>query len=232
MAKPYMNPEPVPPPTQLAVLPFLSAVYGLFRGGSEVKGLRVTAHRAINRQGSEYLQQVCPYFQEGAIDWRSAGRSFPVDEGIIGAAYKNGHVWRTKYYDSAEAFQDDLRESMPAAGDTRPPEAVGASYLAVPFLGPEKQIVLILYADCKELNFFADDDRINRVVTMCRGFCELFDRLQKEPFAYLRNFPLQKGQPVEGSDRTVYKKIQESIDFVEAPRFSHVTSFNYEAAAA
>jgi hypothetical protein len=232
MAKAYLNPEPVPPASQLAVLPFLAAVDGSLRDGSDVSKLRITAHRAISRQGKGYLQQVCGYLREDGVDRSGVGRILPVDEGIIGAAFGNGLIWRTKHYDNTVEFQNDKRESMPASGDSRAPAEVGESYLALPFLGPEEQIVLILYADCYTLNFFADDDRIRRLVGMCRGFCRLFDWLHQDSFPHLRNFPLQKGQPVIGSDRTVYKKIQECIDFIESPRFRSISSFNYEASVA
>jgi len=233
MTKPYMNPEPVPPASQLSVLPFAAAVDGLLRGESEIPSLRVTLHRAISRQGEGYLQQVCAYVQGEKADPRGAGRVFPVDEGIIGAAFGDRRIWRTKAYKTNPEFQIDLREAMPASGDKRAPSEVAWSYLAVPFLGPQDQVVLILYADCNELNFFANDDRLRCVVAMCRGFCCLFDWLEKnDPFPNLRNFPLQKGKPITGSDRTVYSKIQEAVDFIEPPRFKEVPSFNYEASAA
>ena len=58
---PYGNPEPVPPASQLAVLPFLAAVDGYLREDGEVPGLRITVHRAMSREGHGYLQQVCAY---------------------------------------------------------------------------------------------------------------------------------------------------------------------------
>jgi hypothetical protein len=231
--KEYRNPEPVPAASQLAVLPFVASVDGLLRERADVPGLRITVHRAMTQEGNSYLQQVCGYFQEDKVEWRGkVGKTFPVDEGIIGAAFGNGRIWRTKHYPTNVDLQNDLRESMPGSGDQRAPEAVPVSYLAMPFLGPQAQVVLILFADCNELNFFADDDRVRRLAAMCGGFCRLFDWLQKEPFSNLRNFPLQKGQPVIGSDRTVYKKIQESLEFIEPPKFKEVPSFNYEASAA
>ncbi len=66
---------------------------------------------------------------------------------------------------------------------------------------------MILYADCNELNFFADNDRIRRVTAMCRGFCRLFDWLQKEPVPNLQNFPLLKGQPIT-EQPTVYPELR------------------------
>jgi hypothetical protein len=70
--------------------------------------------------------------------------------------------------------------------------------------------VLIFYAGCNELNFFANDDRVRHVVDMCEGFCRLFDWMQRCPFPDLRNFPLPKGTPVSG-DRTVCSKLQEEM---------------------
>jgi hypothetical protein len=88
-----------------------------------------------------------------------------------------------------------------------------------------------LYADCKELNFFADDKRVASVAAMSKGFCKLFNTLQEEPFLNLRNFPLKDGQPVEG-EPTVYASVQEAIENIPPPRFGVVRSFNYEATAA
>ena len=60
-ADPYGNPEPVPPASQLAVLPFLAAVDGYLREDEDVPDLRITVHRAMSREGRGYLQQVCAY---------------------------------------------------------------------------------------------------------------------------------------------------------------------------
>lgn len=232
MENPYTNPEPVPPASQLAVLPFVAAVDGFLKDEANVPGLRITIHRTMSRAGHGYLQQVCAYLGGDGVDWRGkVGRTFPVNEGIIGAAYDDGRIWRTKSYPDLDKLRHDLQRSMHLVGDERSLDDVAVSYLAIPFLGPQKQVVLILYADCNQLNFFADDDRVKHVAAMCRGFCRLFDWLQKEPFPNLRNFPLQKGQPITGQ-RDVYPVIQESLDSIPLPRFSEVPSFNYEAAVA
>jgi hypothetical protein len=230
--QPYRRPEPVPYASQIAVLPFAAAVDGYLREKSEVPGLRVTLHRTMSQKGHGYLQQICPYLTGGGIDaGGTAGRIFPVNEGIMGEAYRSGCIWRTKKFATVEHVRAELRRSMPAAGDPRKAEEVALSYLAIPFLGPPEGVVLILYADCNQLNFFADDDRVARVAAMCRGLCRLFDSLQKEPFPNLRNFPLQRGHPTLGN-RTSYENLHESLDTVEPPELKEVRSFNYEAAAA
>jgi hypothetical protein len=222
---PYGNPEPVPPASQLTVLPFLAAVDGYLRDDGDVPGLRITVHRAMSREGKGYLQQVCAYLREDGGDWRGkVGRTFAVDTGIIGAAYESGQVWRTKRFDDVAALHTALKKDKVA------PESVAQSWLAVPFLGPQNQVVLILFADCGKLNFFADNSHVKRVVAMSKGFCRLLDWLQRDPFENLRNFPLQKGDPVRGVGG-VYS-FQEAVTDIEPPRFSLVPSFNYEAAAA
>jgi hypothetical protein len=221
----YGNPEPVPPASQLAVLPFLAAVDGYLREDGEVPGLRITVHRAMSREGHGYLQQVCACLREGGGDWQGkVGRFFAVDTGIIGAAYGNGKVWRTRRFRDVNELNGALTK------DGISPEAVAQSWLAVPFLGPQDQVVLILYADCTQLNFFADDARAKRVVAMSKGFCRLLDWLQRDPFENLRNFPLQKGEPVRGVGGLY--SCQESVDSLDPPKFTEIPSFNYEAAAA
>ncbi|RWB24823.1 MAG: hypothetical protein EOQ41_25705 [Mesorhizobium sp.] len=222
----YTHPEPVPPASQLAVLPFLAAVDGYLREDGNVPGLRITMHRAVSREGDGYLQQVCAYLQESGVNARgTVGRFFPVNDRIIGAAYGSGQIWRTHHYDSVEALHSDLRKTE--KGDL---SKIPLSYLAIPFLGPQDQVVLILYADCNQLNFFVDEERVTRLVAMSKGLCRLFDSLQKEPFPALRNFPLQKGDPISG-EAGLYD-IHEPLPTLAAPKFAEVFSFNYEAAVA
>lgn len=221
------NPEPVPPATQLAVMPFLAAVYGWLTSGGEVPRLRVTIHRTMTREEKGYLQQISEYLPitDAARSKRTVGRLFPVSEGIIGHVYNHRQIWRTKAYPSDDAFIKDLI----ASGETNP-GGVAKSYLAIPFLGREETVVLILFADCHERNFFADDQRVHAVTAMCRGLCGLFDSLQKTPFPNLRNFPLQPGQPV-AEEPTAYKFVHENVS-LDPPRFESISSFNYEASVA
>jgi hypothetical protein len=228
----YQNPEPVPPASQLAVLPFLAAVDGYLRADGDVPGLRITIHRAMNREGGGYLQQACEYINGAGLDWSGkVGRTFPVNEGIMGASYGNRRIWRTKHFQSREALLPVLTEDMKNTGDDRDPNTVAISYLAIPFLGEKKEPVLILYADCMFLNFFSDDGRVRYLAAMCNGLCRLFDGLQNRPFSNLRNFPFPRGEPIQGT-RTLYVSIQEALNDIEPPYFRSVPSFNFEAAVA
>lgn len=232
MTKPeYKYPEPVPHATQLAVAPFLAAVEGYLSlsAGGKVEGLRITMHRLVNREGQEYLQQISPYFPLNEEDPQSTvGRLFAVTEGVIGEAYASKKMLRTRAFPDEASLHEALRRDMNDVGDKRDLSAVRTSYIAVPFLGSSGGVVLILFADCKAPNFFADDDRVAAVVSMCNGFCRLFDSLQDRPFPNLRNFQFPKGTPAM-SVRTVYPRLQEQLSDYVPPTFQKVDSFNYEA---
>jgi hypothetical protein len=211
-------PEPVPPASQMAVLPFLSAIEGLL-SASPVENLRLTIHRVMNREGQEFLQQVCPYLPLNDASKATSGRTFSVNEGIMGAAYESRKLYRTRYHETEAALQEAMQ------GDV----AKAKSWIAMPLLGPEDQVVLIFFAECNTLNYFADDGRVHQIVAMANGFCRLHDYLQSSPFANLRNFPLQKGKP--NRDGGGVFGVQEPMD-LNLPKFRSLTSFNYEAAAA
>ncbi|MGF9566951.1 hypothetical protein AAIH70_25950 [Neorhizobium sp. BT27B] len=217
----FNNPEPVPPASQMAVLPFLAGVQGLLSAG-RVDNLQLTIHRLMYREGQEFLQQVCPYLPLGA-GADGAGRVFSVNTGIMGAAYDKAQLFRTRYFEDEQAF------IAARSKDASMKEDAKRSWLAIPLLGPDEQVVLILYATCETLNFFSDDARIHQIVAMAKGFCLLHDFLQESPFTNLRNFPLLKGKP--NRDGGGLHKVQETVD-IELPRFKTLSSFNYEAAAA
>ncbi len=156
---------------------------------------------------------------------------FPVTEGLIGATVKKKKIMRTRHYKSLQALYKDLKLDMKDAPDDRKHTDVARSYLAVPFIGPQKSIVLILYADCNQLNFFADDEKVSCIQRMCQGFCRLYDALEEKQgtFPNLRNFPLSEGEPMTGA-RTAYRRIQEVIN-LPLPTFKKMASFNYQTSA-
>jgi hypothetical protein len=224
--------EPVPPASQLAGLLFLAAVEGYLRGASPSAGLRVTMHRAMNREGAIYLQQVCPYL--GSVPFvgtGGTGRMFPVTEGIIGAAFAKGRVLRTRQYAQLQELEADILTDMKTTNREGDLSKEARSWLAVPFLGPSREPVLVLFADTREFNFFADDERTNALVRMCWGFCRLVDNLESRPFPNLRNFPFMPGQNVEGMN-TFYPTVQEELADLPVPQFERVRSFNFEASIA
>jgi hypothetical protein len=213
------------------VLPFLAAVEGYLRTDAEVPGLRMTMHRVMSRLGSQYLQQVSPYVGSGGVTgFEKAGRTFAVNEGIMGAAFETGRIWRTAHFDSLDALRAALQADMNDLGDTGPIADVAVSYLAIPLLSENGFPVLVFYADCKSLNYFTDDERVTAIARMCQGFCRVIDDLQRSPVDKLKNFPLQEAEPYRGAP-TVYRGLQEIFEGALAPRFAFLQSFNFEAAA-
>src|SRR5260370_39884554 len=126
MAQRHIVPsEPVPSASQLATIPFLAAVHGLLTESQDVPGLRITMHRVVNREGQLYLQQVCGYVEKQGLEWRGkVGRTFPVSEGIMGAAFANGRIWRTKSFKTLPELRAPLREEIARTKDGRDPETV------------------------------------------------------------------------------------------------------------
>ncbi len=230
MAQRPKHPEPVPSATQLMALPFVGAVAGFLEARRPAK-LRVTLHRTMDRDGEQYLQQVCSYMPTEGETWpvNIVGRILDVTSGIIGEAYRTGRIYRTKHYDTNEALMADLAADMKDVGDSRSPDDVAKSYLAVPFVDSKNEAVLVLYADCKSRNFFANDHLVQDVRDMCASFGILLDKLQSDPLPLIRNYPVSKGQPSRGAE-TVYPRLQEAAA-PSSPRLEKMRTFNYESAA-
>jgi hypothetical protein len=156
---------------------------------------------------------------------------FHVNHGIIGAAFGKSQVLHTRRYDTLDALHAAIAEDMRRTRQTGKPEEQRKSWLAIPFLGPDGEPVLVLYADTFEFNFFADDTRTSAVVDMCWGFSRLIDELERRPFPNLRNFPFEPGVKVKGSD-TLYRSVQKERPELRVPQFERVRSFNFESSAA
>lgn len=184
-----LNLQPVPAASQLAIIPFVAAVDGLLRDGSRVPSLHLTVRRAVTFDGRLYLQQICPYVIGSGLDGRFVGQASPITVGMMGAAFARKKIWRTRKFDSLEMYRSIIKNDLEALGDTRTVDDVALSYLCIPFLGCDGEALLVLFAQCMELNFFASDERIQHVIAMGRGFCRLFDSLQAAPLPDLANVP-------------------------------------------
>jgi hypothetical protein len=221
--------EPVPPASQLMTLPFLSALDGFLRGSRKKLKLRMTLHRAMNREGQVFLQQVCAYVgPETKEDRTGTGRVFPVTFGIMGEAFSRSRVLRTRRFPSVAELRSAIAADMQTTGEPGDPRKKRLSWLAVPIVGPDNRPVLVLFADTYAFNFFASDSKVASVLDMCRGFCRLIDALEEQPIPKLRNFPFEDGVRVLET-KTVYPTVQEELENVAIPRLQSVGSFNYEA---
>ena len=223
------NVEPVPTASQLAILPFLGAVEGSTHRRERSFGIALDhSQEVMTRAGQGYLQQACAYLGPNDANWRDkVGRTFALTYEIIGAAYHDNCIWRTKQYPGLDALQADLLGDVAANGETVDIQKIGISYLAIPLLSPADKAVLVFYAECRELNFFSDDQRLRQLLSMCKGLCRLLDWLQEDPPSNIRNAPLQQGIPFV--DRaTVYRTIQEQWRQATPPKFDRMFSFNFE----
>lgn len=231
MVTKFVNSEPVPEVSQLLALGFLSGVVGGMSEADSKLNFRVTLHRLMSRAGSSYLQQICGYLSTTEYSAGVAGRIFPVNYGIMGKACESGKIWRTKHYDSVGDLETDLVLDMVDTHDSRSISAVAKSWLAIPIRNQNGQSVLVFFADSSELNFFADDARVQRIVDMCGGFARVLNMLEKRPMVRARNFPLQQGKAVLGDD-TAYPRIHE--EFLAATPLAEIAveSFNFEVSAA
>jgi hypothetical protein len=217
--------EPVPAVTQIVILPFLAALQGFIQADDLEPDFRVTVHRTMVRGDQQFLQQVTPYigYQSGG-----GGRTFHTNTGVMGASYHSGKVFRTKHYSEESQLQADI------AADQKDNDTTGVvppSYLSVPFIGVNGRPVLVLYADSKRFNRFADDDLVRGIVSMCRGFAHFVTELQQAPIGAIRNFPLVEAGDAVG-EPTVFKRIQEELDWINAPSIAPISSFNFESSAA
>ncbi|WP_430912165.1 hypothetical protein [Methylobacterium sp. sgz302541] len=220
-------PEPVPPASQLVALPFVGAVAGHLANAIGASRVRVTLHRAMDRDGQAYLQQLCAYATtEARLEHRLAGRIFATTAGIMGKAFHDRRVVRTRELpdDAAwwAAYEADRAELGEMGRDTDQP----LSYLAVPMLdATSTRSVLILYAEVGGLNHFSKRERVADVVAMCGGLCRILDGLVETPMPRFRNYTLPRGVPY-GESETVYPRLQESIPDPAPPLFERLVSFN------
>lgn len=221
--------EPVPPATQLALLPFLAAIEGVIRESTDAaKPFRVTMHRLLWRHDKGYLQQACDYLgTHGKLG--GVGRIFPVDEALIGATFKERRVLRTKHYDDEQTLLADLARDMAATGDRRNVADVAKSYLTVPFLAADEP-VLIFYGESDQVNFFADDNVVRSVVAMCQGLARLLDDLEERAVPMIRNFPSPRRPDLSAGGSGRYPTIHEVLGW-SAPQFERVSAVHYDVAS-
>ena len=221
-------PEPVPAATQLAVLPFISAVEGYLTRYSKEHDLRVTMHRVMAREKHRYIQQVCQYLGRGFDkEAKNAGRLFPEGTGLMGKALTEKKVFRTKHYDSIENLRRDLELDLISTGSRKRVDQSAISFLAVPCIGTDGDTVLVLYVDTMAFNLFADDARVKEIVDMCHGFCRLFDWITDDkPLHSLRNF-LTPEKDFKPGELTAFELLQEEFE-ADVPKFASLDSFNIE----
>lgn len=235
--------ERVPEATQLLTLPFLSAMAGLLERRAKNGGYRVTLHRTMCRDGSIYLQQVTDYFSSDSTKRVGSSRIFPVDRGIIGAAFRNRKLHRTAAFKNLESLEKALQADLRDENDPRDYKTVPYSYFAMPFLGRtegEQSIqesvekarfpLVILYAECFRENIFADDDLAGILCAMCNQYAETLDKLANVTLERIRNFsfPINDSVEVKSKDAPFRRLNSRPDEKFSPPFFERLRSFNFE----
>lgn len=224
----FEHPEPVPSASQLCALPFVSAVSGYLADFLGLSHVRATLHRVMSRDRLAYLQQLCAYAASAdALDHTNAGRMFASTDGIIGKAFRERAVVRTREFPDEQAWWTAYREDRAGIGETGEGSGHVLSHLAVPMLDKSGgNAICVLFVEAGKLNVFATADHLRAVVGMCHGFCRTLDGLARRPLPRVRNYPLPVGCPFT-SKETVYTRLQEVLCEPEPPRFKLLTSLNF-----
>lgn len=222
----FEYPEPVPSISQLCALPFVASVAGYLTVTQNLSRSRATLHRVMTRDGKAYFQQLCSYAGQ-EIDHSKSGRLFAVSEGIIGKAYSECAVMRTRHLRDDDEWWTNYRADRRLTGDTRKEAEQVVSFLAVPLLDKAgKSALCVLYVEADGLNVFTTGEALKAVLGMCDGFCRLLDEIDAKPLPRLRNYPLPAGTPYIATP-TVFPTLQEAVKTPSPPQFKQLTSFNF-----
>ncbi len=119
----HKHPEPVPYASQFAVLPFLAGIEGYIKQQTDMP-FRLTMHRITTWESQGHFQQVCTYFGTGPKDQSTVGRMLPVTTGIIGKAFEEKKIARTKEYATAADLIADLKMDMTENNQPGNPEKI------------------------------------------------------------------------------------------------------------
>ncbi|MDR5856647.1 hypothetical protein P9239_00150 [Caballeronia sp. LZ062] len=235
--------ERVPEATQLLTLPFVSAVAGVLDERAGDNGFRVVLHRTMCRDGVTYLQQITNYVSSDPSRSKGSGRVFPVDKGIIGAAFINRKLHRTAAFTDLKSLEEALAADLLELNRSSDFDNVARSYFAMPFLGRTdgeqfKQEaedndlfpLAILYAECFHDNIFSDDRLTAVLNAMCRRFASTLDKLAAVQLERVRNFPFPINDSVEmRAEDEPYRRLNGHPDEnILPPVFKTLRSFNFE----
>ncbi|WP_454773173.1 hypothetical protein [Janthinobacterium tructae] len=233
--------EDIAETTQLLVIPFLAGIAGILSVWGRQTGYRVTLHRTMCRHDKVYLQQTVNYIASSKEAERGSGRIFPVDRGIIGAAFRSQKMHHTAQFSSDEALVAALGEDMRGSGDERLIDDVAYSYLAIPFLGRPDSVtpskdndklvpLAVLYAECYKENIFSDSALLRLLSAQCNQFSEQLDRIEGATLSHIRNFsyPIYD-KSLELSGDSPYVKLNSIPDLdYTPPVFRNLKSINFQ----
>lgn len=138
--------------------------------GSNPEQLRLTMHRVVIKEGQNDptgLEQMLPYIGgKGG----GAGRVFPINPGIIGHVARSGEVRVASRVgeDHAAFIKELVSQWFYTESEARKLTSDRKAWLAVPILGKEKTVLVVIYFDSDVRDAF-DDAAIELVLNGCTG---------------------------------------------------------------
>lgn len=240
--------EYLPGPTSLMATAFCAGLAGALCADHDVnRRLRVTLHRVASFGGAEVLQQSCNY-QGIALtskDKSGIGRTFATHIGTIGLAFHTRKVIRSQKnvnYESLHRYMSSPDRHLEES--TQKMSTQVKFLMAIPILEPLREgrhsppsaVVGVVYIDSESEHFFIDDQSLNGIVFMTKGFLDGLEALSKAPLQRLSNF----APPVRGSEldslqkfgSTLFNadaaKVLECVTKVQPPSSSKAFQLNFD----
>jgi hypothetical protein len=135
--------------------------------GDKAFRLRITIHTPIDH--NRKLEQLLDYVGDDQKR-QTAGRTFPVQSGIIGKAFrsKQALVAKRKNSDSRKYVEELVEEWGYTPEDAAQRDMSSMTWMAVPLEGKDGSIDGIVYLDATDAEFF-DDTKKNLVIYACVG---------------------------------------------------------------
>lgn len=204
--------EYLPSPTESIAAAFCATVAGFLESHHQGSRLRVTLHRTLVTAHETVLQQCCQYQGTGIDRSDTAGRTFPISNATIGAAYTTHRIVRSKSDVAHDELDKEMeRRNLNVASRSMRNDVV--SVAAIPFLHDHsldedaglngrdgdrldrKTVVAVLYLDSDQGGFFGDDALWKGLIAMCSAFVETISRQRPTVAGRIANTAFWTGRP-------------------------------------
>jgi hypothetical protein len=218
--------EYLPDATELMAGAFCSSIAALISGVSTEKLFRVTLHRIIEAGGTPLLQQACEYFGT-RTKLGDKGRTFGLDQGIIGLAYNRRLVCRTRPQPHPGTVID-LRGDVAKLKVGRHAQKMAPevrALLAVPIIAQDK-VCMVLFVDSEAAGIF-QDSLLAQILSVARHFSAFVSSTNVKG---IRNFSFSTHGHRQRSFRRIRLKVIEILNDsrFRPPTIDRPFDFNFE----
>jgi hypothetical protein len=193
--------EYLPPPLEaMAEWLCLAIANHLLISHGKERRLRVTLlRRLVSGDQGVVLQQCCTYYPRHRYDRDVTREVIPTNVGVIGAAYGERKVIRTKKDCHVSGLRNELKE-LHAPSSSREVGNPVASIAAIPLLttkvaaGNALGIIGVLYMDSYKQDYFSEDSRLEVAAKMCDAFLATIASISGSSSGGLENLELGSGE--------------------------------------